>query len=344
MINSLIKTKVPFVIAEAGVNHNGSIKIAKKLVDIAVKAKADAIKFQTFNTEKLILKSAPKAKYHKKTTGSDKKLSWYNLLKSQEMDIGMHKKLINYCKKKKIIFLSTPYDEESSDVLEKLKVKIFKVASTDNNNSFLLKHLARKNKLMIISTGMMTMSELEDSLKLLKKHNSKIILMHCTSSYPCESKDANINLIEQYIKKFPFKVGFSDHTLGSTASILALAKGARIFEKHFTLSKKMKGPDHIMSLDPNELKNYVNDLKNAYKMLGSKNKKVFNSENENYNKLKKKIVTKFFLSKNTKIKRNMLTAKRANGGISVSSLKFFIGKHTRLNLKPNIVLKKTHLK
>ena len=193
------KNESCFIIAEAGVNHNGSLKIAKQLVDIAVEAKADAVKFQTFIADEIILKKAPKAKYHIETTGSDKSLSWYDLLKSQEISLKMHKELISYCNKKKIIFMSTPYDKKSVDLLDSLGVQIFKIASTDSNNHQLIEYIAKKKKPVILSTAMSNIKDITESFKILKKYlRNNFVLMQCTGSYPAPIKDANLAVICEF--------------------------------------------------------------------------------------------------------------------------------------------------
>ena len=334
-------SKVPYIIAEAGVNHNGSIKIAKKMIDVASKAGADAIKFQSFLTEEIILKNAPKATYHKKTTGSDKKLSWYNLLKTQEMNKKMHVELMKYCKKKKILFLSTPYDEKSSDYLEKLGIKAFKIASTDNNNIKLLKHIAIKKIPLILSTGMIDEKTLRQSINVIKKSgNNKIALLQCTSTYPCDLKDANISLIKEFKKKFKIPVGFSDHTEGNVASIVATSLGAAIIEKHFTLDKTLPGPDHIMSLNPKELVDFISKIKSISKSLGVSKKEVLKCEKENFKKLKKSLVSKKIIKKGEKINFNMIAAKRPGIGIKANELNLVIGKKAKVNIPKNKILNK----
>ena len=334
-------SKRPFIIAEAGVNHNGSIKIAKKMIDVAAKAGADAVKFQSFLTDEIILKKAPKATYHKRTTGSDKELSWYDLLKSQEMNFKMHVELIKHCKKRKILFLSTPYDEKSSDILERLGIKAFKIASTDNNNVKLLKHIAIKKIPIILSTGMMDEKTLKQSIKVINKSgNKKIALLQCTSNYPCRIKDAHLGLIQEFKKKFKIPVGFSDHTEGDFASIIATTLGASIIEKHFTLNKKLPGPDHIMSLNPIELSQFISKIKNIFVSLGSNSKKVLDCEKENFFKLKKSLVSCKLIKKGNKINESMITAKRPGTGITANKLNLIIGKKAKEDIPKNKTLAK----
>ena len=194
------KNKPVFLIAEAGVNHNGSYEIGKKLIDVAVASGADAVKFQTFKADNIIIPKGPKAKYHLETTGSNSKLSWFELLKTQEISREMHIKLINYCKRKKIIFLSTPYDNESADLLDELGVSAFKIASTDNDNFPFLKYVAKKNKPIIVSTAMSNFHEVIEAEKTIKKTgNKQYAILQCTGNYPSKIEDSNIEVIESYI-------------------------------------------------------------------------------------------------------------------------------------------------
>ena len=259
-----------FFIAEAGVNHNGSLKIALKMVDVAKKAGADAIKFQTFKTSNLILPNAPKSKYHIETTGNDKKQTWFDLLKTQELSYQMHKKIIEYCKRRKIIFLSTPYDEESVDMLEKFKIKAYKVASTDNNNIPLLRYIAKKGKPMFISTAMANIREVQEAVRCVKKYiPTKFVLMQCTGNYPSKNLDSNLKVMLTYKKKFGCLYGYSDHTLDFINPGAATALGASVYEKHFTLDASDKGPDSEFSLEPDQLNRLCVECKSAWEALGS---------------------------------------------------------------------------
>jgi sialic acid synthase SpsE len=259
--NKKIGEKHPcFIIAEIGVNHNGKISLARKLIDKAKSSGADAVKFQTFHTEDLILKNSPKAKYHIETTGSDKKQSWYNLLKTQELTLKMHKELIKYCNKKRIIFISTPYDFKSIDMLKELNVSIYKIASCDLNNHPLISRVARSKKPIIISTGMSNLDEIQSTYNKFKNHNT--ILLQCTGNYPADNNEANINVMDVFKKKFKCLIGYSDHLLNNYGALAAIAKGAKVYEKHITLNKNMNGPDHRTSYEPKEFKKLVNDIRN----------------------------------------------------------------------------------
>jgi sialic acid synthase SpsE len=329
-----------FVIAEAGVNHNGSIKISKNLIDIAVSAKADAVKFQTFSTDEIILEKAPKADYHIETTGSNQKLSWYNLLKSQELSYEAHVELINYCKKKRILFMSTPYDCKSVDMLERIGVEIFKIASTDASNYQLLEYIAKKRKPVILSTGMSSLKEIIKSVDILKKYlGTKFVLMQCTGSYPAPIEDANLGVIETYRKKFGCLVGYSDHVMGDLAAIASIPLGISCFEKHITVSKKMTGPDHRVSLNKNEFVKLVKKIRLVKAIIGDGEKKITQSEKKNVKKLKKYLVATKNIFKGQKIKSSDITAKRT-GGDGISANEYFNVKNKKAwkNFKKNHVI------
>jgi sialic acid synthase SpsE len=339
--NKNIGTGLPvFFIAEAGVNHNGSLKIALKMVDVAKKVGADAIKFQTFKTNNMILPNAPKSKYHIETTGNDKKQTWFDLLKTQELSYQMHKKIVKHCKKRKIIFLSTPYDEESVDMLEKFKVKAYKIASTDNTNIPLLRYIAKKGKPMFISTAMTNTSEIRDLVKCVKKYiPNKFVLMQCTGNYPSKNSDSNLKVMLAYKKNFNCLCGYSDHTLDYINPIAATTLGASVYEKHFTLNKKMPGPDHRMSLLPSELKKTIELIRQTSLALGIKKKEVLKSEKHNRLRLKKSLVSKNFIKKGKRLNKSMIAIKRPGTGLLPKKI-YTISDYVALkNIKTNSVLK-----
>jgi len=340
--NKKINSKSPiYIIAEAGVNHNGSITLAKKLIDVAVKAKADAVKFQTFKAENIIIPKGPKAKYHIETTGNDKKLSWFDLLKSQEISENMHIELIKYCKKKKITFLSTPYDYESALLLNKLKIDAFKIASTDNDNYPFISFLKKFKKPIILSTAMSKFNEVKHAYNTLKSSNFKnFAIMQCTGNYPTNNENINLNVIDTYKKQFNCPIGFSDHSMDLTASIVSVAKGVKIIEKHFTLNKKLKGPDHRMSLEPNELFRFVQEIRIAEKLLGNHKKMILKSEIENRKKLKKSLVAAKNIFNGQVIKREMIDIKRPAYGLRPIELNKILGKKAKINIIKNKILKK----
>ena len=306
-----------FIIAEAGVNHNGSIELAYKLIDIAVEAGADAVKFQTFKAENLVTKSADKADYQKQTT--DESESQFEMIKKLELDIDIHKKLIKYCNEKDIMFLSTPFDHDSIDLLNKLGLKIFKIPSGEITNLPYLRHIGSLVKQVILSTGMSTLQEVYDALAILvdagtKKEN--ITVLHANTMYPTPMEDVNLNAMLTIQKEFDISVGYSDHTLGIEVDIAAVAMGASIIEKHFTLNKAMEGPDHKASLEPEELKAMVSAIRNIEKALGSNEKILSPSEEVNLNIARKSIVASCPIRKGELLSEKNISTKRPGTGIS----------------------------
>jgi N,N'-diacetyllegionaminate synthase len=304
-----------FIIAEAGINHNGNIEIAKKLVDVASEAGADAVKFQSFKAEKLVSRNAKKAEYQKNTT--DKSESPLDMLKKLELDFKNHKELINYCGEKNIIFLSSPFDLESIDLLNRLGVEIFKVPSGEINNLPYLRKLGKLKKKVILSTGMSTLDEIKDALDILRENGTTdIIVLHCNTEYPTRVEDVNLRAMETIRKTFNVEVGYSDHTLGIEVPIAAVAMGAAVIEKHFTLSRNMEGPDHKASLEPHELREMVRVIRNIERALGDGIKKPSNSELKNVNIVRKSIVAKRYIKKGEVLTEENLTVKRPGDGIS----------------------------
>ena len=327
------KGKPCFIIAEAGVNHNGKIELAKKLVDAAKNADADAVKFQTFKTEEVMVRTAPKAEYQKETTGEG---TQYDLIKKLELSEKDFKELAGYAKQKGIIFLSTPFDEESADLLEKLNVPTFKIGSGDLTNLLLLEHIAKKGKPIIVSTGMATLDEVEDAVNAVKNTgNNQLILLHCTSNYPANIEDCNLLAMHTLEKEFNVPVGYSDHTLGITVPVAAAAMGARVIEKHFTLDKNLPGPDHRASLEPDELKEMVKEIRNVEKALGTGEKKPAKSEIEIQKVARKSIVAKVNIAKGSIITKEMLTVKRPGTGLVPKYYYKIVGKKAKKNIKEN---------
>jgi len=306
-----------FIIAEAGVNHNGSIKLAFQLVDAAVKAGADAVKFQTFKSENLVLKNTQKAEYQKKTTNPSE--SQFEMLKKLELNFDAFKKINNYCNDKDIIFLSTPFDHYSIDLLNQLGLKIFKIPSGEITNLPYLRHIGSLAKKVILSTGMSTLKEVGDALNTLvvsgtKKEN--IVVLHANTMYPTPMEDVNLNVLKTIRKEFDVAVGYSDHTLGIEVDIAAVAIGATVIEKHFTLDKAMNGPDHKASLEPQELKDMVSAIRNIEKAMGSSIKTATQSEKINKNIVRKSIIARCVIKKGERLTEDNLTVKRPGTGIS----------------------------
>lgn len=304
-----------FIIAEAGVNHNGDINIAKKLVDVASKAGADAVKFQTFKADKLVCKNAKKAEYQIETTG--KYESQYEMLKKLELTEHMHKELIDYCGSKNIMFLSTPFDIDSIRLLSRLGIKMLKISSGDITNLPYLLEIAKQRKKVILSTGMSSMDEVREAVNVLKNNGTKeIILLHCNTQYPTPMQDVNLFAMVKMHEEFGLPVGYSDHTQGIEVPIAAVALGAVVLEKHFTLNKNMAGPDHKASLEPDELKKMVEGIRNIEKALGDGIKRVSPSEKENLNIVRKSIVASAAINKGDVFTDDNITVKRPGNGIS----------------------------
>ncbi|WP_323587701.1 N-acetylneuraminate synthase [Aliarcobacter butzleri] len=306
-----------FIIAEAGVNHNGSIDLAKKLIDVASESGVDAVKFQTFKAENLVSKNAQKADYQKQTT--DKNESQFDMIKKLELDIDTHKELIAYCKTKNIMFLSTPFDHDSIDLLSDLGLEMFKIPSGEITNLPYLRHIGRLNKKVILSTGMADIGEIEDALDVLiaagtKKEN--ITVLHANTMYPTPMEDVNLKAMVTIGNTFDVAFGYSDHTLGIEVDIAAVAMGACCIEKHFTLDKTMEGPDHKASLEPDELKAMVKAIRNIELALGSCVKKPSKSEIPNIQIARKSIVAKMDIKKGELLFEDNLTIKRPGNGIS----------------------------
>ncbi len=326
-----------FIIAEAGVNHNGDIELAKKLVDIAVEAGTDAVKFQTFKAENVVTKNAPKADYQAKNTGSNE--SQHEMLKELELSEDEFKELYKYTKRRGIIFLSTPFDFESVDFLEELGVPAFKVSSADLTNLPFLKYIAEKRKPIILSTGMGTLGEIEEAINTIKNAgNEDIILLHCVTSYPAKFESLNLRAIQTLKEAFKLPVGFSDHSLGIYASIAAVALGAVVIEKHFTLDKNLPGPDHKASLNPEELKEMIEEIRIIEKALGDGIKRAAPEEIEIRRVVRRSIVAKVDIPKGATITKDMITFKRPETGLSPKYYKEIIGKKARKKINKDEVI------
>ena len=316
-----------FIIAEAGVNHNGSIELAYRLIDVASESGANAVKFQTFKAENLVTKNTQKAEYQKQTTNQSE--SQFNMLKKLELDTNAHKKLINYCKKKDIVFLSTPFDHESIDLLNELELQIFKIPSGEITNLTYLRHIGSLRKEVILSTGMSTLKEIEEALIILTSAGTSkenITILHANTMYPTPMEDVNLRAMQTIQDKFGVAVGYSDHTLGIEVDIAAVAMGATIIEKHFTLDKTMDGPDHKSSISPEELKAMVSSIRNIEKALGSSIKKPSKSEKPNITMARKSIVASKSIKKGELFTEKNITIKRPGTGISPMKWDSILGK------------------
>lgn len=320
-----MENKSTFIIAEAGVNHNGSFELAKQLVDKAVWAGVDCIKFQTFNSKNLVSKFAQKAEYQKKTTDSNE--SQLDMLRKLELSHEQFKKLQTYCNQKGIMFLSTPFDLESIDFLAELGVKVWKIPSGEITNYPFLRAIAKRKESVIMSTGMCTLDEVRDAVKVLNDFGTTdITLLHCTTEYPAPYDSVNLNAMLTLKKEFGFNVGYSDHTNGIEIPIAAVAMGATVIEKHFTLDKNMEGPDHKASLEPDELKKMVQSIRNVEMALGDGVKQPSVAEKKNIAIARKSIVAKCYIKQGEIFTEENITAKRPGNGISPMSWNDVLGK------------------
>lgn len=289
----------------------------KKLIDAACEAGADAVKFQTFKVENLVSKNAQKAEYQKQNTNSQE--SQFDMLKKLELDVQTHKELLSYCNSKNILFLSTPFDYDSIELLNDLGLKIFKIPSGEITNLPYLRHIGKLNKQVILSTGMADIGEIEDALDILMDAGTKkdnITVLHANTMYPTPMKDVNLKAMVTIGNTFDIDFGYSDHTLGIEVDIAAVAMGASCIEKHFTLDKTMEGPDHKASLEPDELIAMVKAIRNIELALGSNIKKPSKSETSNIQIARKSIVAKTAINKGKIFSTNNLAVKRPGNGIS----------------------------
>lgn len=322
-----------FFIAEAGVNHNGQLEIARKLIEKAANAGADAIKFQTFRAEDVVTKTGKMASYQEKNT--KKTQSQLEMLRSLELKEEYYPELIKHSKKQNILFLSTPHGGKNSvDVLERYNIPMYKIGSGDLTNYILLDYIAQTKKPVILSSGMATMQEVVDSIDNLKNQGvSDISMLHCTTNYPCPLEDVNLNAMLDMINTLDVPIGYSDHTEGIQTAIMAVTLGAKVYECHFTLNKQMPGPDHIASNDPKELREKITAIKNVSTILGTKRKEPTKSEyNSMVKMVRKSIVLKQNISKGHLLTYNDLEAKRPGDGLSPSMYKDLLNKKTNTDL------------
>lgn len=324
-----------FVIAEAGINHNGDIKKALAMVEEAAKCGADAIKFQTHLPEKEMLKDSFTAGY----VGD----SLFDLLKKLELSKKDHVRLKKYAKKKGILFLSTPFSREAADLLEKIGVSGYKTGSGEMTNLPLLEHIAKKRKPMIISTGMSTFKEIQETVNFVRKLNNNLIILHCTSSYPAKYEDINLRVIEKLRKEFKLPVGLSDHSIGIYTALAAVSLGACVLEKHFTISRKWPGPDQKASIEPSELKELVFGVRAIEKALGSE-KKIARDELPVKKMARESIVSLIDIPKGTIIKKDMVWVKRPGTGIPAKHLNKVINLKAKKNIKADQLIKWSDLK
>lgn len=326
-----------FIIAEAGVNHNGSLDLARQLIDVAVDAGCDAVKFQTFITEKVCSPDAPKATYQKETTESDE--SQIDMIRKLELSFEAFRELRDYCIDKGILFLSTPFDYESADFLNELPVPAFKVPSGEITNIYFLEHLARKNKPLIISTGMATMDEVALAVETAcAAGNKKIALLQCVSNYPAAPSSMNLTAMHTLANAFGVPVGLSDHSVGIEISIAAAALGACIIEKHFTLDHALPGPDHRASLEPSELVNLVKSIRNVEAALGDGIKQPAAEELNTAQVARRSLVAAERIPAGTAITAEMLDILRPGTGLPPAMRPHVLGRRPHQDIQAGTIL------
>jgi N,N'-diacetyllegionaminate synthase len=339
MVNSHLKiadcdigTGYPcFIIAEAGVNHNGSLDMACQMVEVAAHAGADAIKFQTFKAEKLTTANAPKAAYQVEATGvSGNQLE---MLRKLELSYSDFKKLFDECRKNNILFLSTPFDEDSTDFLDSLNMEAFKISSGEVTNLPFLAHIARKGRPVILSTGMSYLNEVDLAVRVIQSNgNHDLVLLHCTSSYPADPADVNLRAMLTLGQAFQVPVGFSDHTMGIEIPLAAIAMGASVIEKHFTLNRSLPGPDHQASLEPSELDVLVKGIRKVEASLGHGRKEPVESEVNTAAVARKSIVARVDIPKGTVLNDAHLIMMRPGTGLPSAMLEHVIGRMARVDI------------
>ncbi len=327
------------IIAEAGVNHNGSLSLAKKLIIAAKKCGADIIKFQKFKADNLATKFAKLADYQKENF---KKNLQYKMLKRLELKDQDYKELYKFSKKNKIYFLCSCFDEESLRFLRFTKNRIIKIPSGEITNLPLLKYAGSLKKKIILSSGMSTINEISFALKTLIKSGTRkknITLLHCNTDYPTKLQDVNLRAFEELKNKFGLRLGYSDHTISQEVPMIAVALGAKVIEKHFTINKNLRGPDHKASFNPDEFKTLVKNIRNIEIILGKNKKFVTNSEKKNKLLVRKSLVARIKITRGEKFSKNNLAIKRPGYGISPVKYYEILGKRSKYNFKPDELIK-----
>ena len=326
-----------FIIAEAGVNHGGTIEQAKRLVDVAVDAGADAVKFQTFNARRLVTSRAPKADYQKRTTGTDE--SQLEMLDKLELSPHAHEVLRGYCRNRGILFLSSPFDEESADYLDVLEVPLFKIPSGEITNLPYLLHLARKGKPLILSTGMASLGEVESALQIIETAgNRRICILHCVSNYPADPADCNLRAMETMRQAFHVPVGYSDHTEGIVIAQAAAAIGAAVIEKHFTLDRSLPGPDHQASIEPEELALLVRNIRTIESAMGTGRKALSAAEKNTAMVARKSLVAARDIPAGEVLTDDCIILKRPGTGLPASLVPYILGRRSRQPISAGSIL------
>lgn len=326
-----------YIIAEAGVNHNGDIEIAKKMIDVASEAGVDCIKFQTFKADKLVVKNAPTAEYQMQSTGTN---SQFDMLKKLELSFDSFRSLKEYALDRGVDFCSTAFDNESIEFLYDLGLKFWKIPSGELTNVPYIEKIAKYNMPIIMSTGMAEISEIDYIVNLIRKYNdNELIILHCNTEYPTPFQDVNLSAMDVLKERYAVKVGYSDHTKGIEVPIAATALGAKVIEKHFTLNRNMEGPDHKASLEPNELKKMVESIRNIEKAIGNKVKFVTESESKNKSVARKSIVAAKQIKKGEIFTAENLSVKRPGTGISPLKWHDILGKKSQFDYDKEELIK-----
>ena len=327
-----------FIIAEAGVNHNGDIRLAKSLVDAACEAGADAIKFQTFRASRLVTRDAEKAEYQVKNDAAGE-TTQFGMLEKLELSEEDFRALSAYAKKKGILFLSTAFDEESLDLLIRLHVPAFKIPSGEITNIPSIARIAREKKPVILSTGMSTLDEVEDAVRCLQEHGCReIILLHCTTSYPAPPASVNLRVMDTLRDTFRLPVGYSDHTEGCLVPVAAVARGASLIEKHLTLDRTLAGPDHAASIEPAELKRLITAIRKLETVLGTGEKRPDACEIGNRAVVRKSVVAAEQIPRGSVLTASMLALKRPGTGIGPKYLKELLGKRATMTIEKDTLI------
>lgn len=327
-----------FIVAEAGVNHNGDIKLAMRLIDIAVEAGADAVKFQTFKAEKVVSEKAPKAEYQKETTNPSE--SQLDMLRRLELSPEAHHELQAYCQEKGILFMSTPFDEESVDLLDELNVPVFKIGSGEITNWPFLEYIARKGKPIILSTGMSYLSEVDEAVRVIRSvGNDQLVLLHCVSNYPANPADANLHAMGTMATAFQVPVGYSDHTPGIEVALAAVALGAVVIEKHFTLDRTLPGPDHRASLEPDELRALVRGIHIVESALGDGRKRPAPSEANTAAAARRSLVAACDIPAGVVLTEDHIAIQRPGTGLPPSMRPFLVGLSARMDIPAGTLLR-----
>ncbi len=326
-----------FIIAEAGVNHNGDLALARRLIDAAKEAGSDAVKFQTWITEKLVTPDAPMAEYQRRNTGQEQ--SQFEMLKSLELSQDQFRQLKAYADTQGILFFSTPDEEESADFLEVLGVPVFKIGSAEVANLPYLRHVALKNRPIILSTGMATLGEVEAAVRTIEAAgNGQLVLLHCVSNYPAEPGDCNLRAMDTLRTAFQYPVGFSDHTLGTEIAIAAVARGACVIEKHFTLDTQLPGPDHAASLNSSDFADMVQAIRKVEGALGSGRKRPVPSEMVTRQAVRKGFVAARNIPLGKKLDVRDVVLRRTSGGLGPEYLDLLVGRETKIMIEAKQVI------